>query len=340
MATESEGAERELDSTDSTITDKIVNFLVIGFLVICVGLIVVPLLFWSPDSSFWQVRGTYGDFFAGTFTAAALAFVAWSSYHQRKELALQRRELALQRQEFKKSVEVFEAQKQEMEEQNALNRNTEIARQRQILFDTAGNKYIREYAMRDLLAMGVKQFSNVDLSRLNFNGFNFHECNFLNTDLRKSNMDRANLTGAILVGADLSESIISDADLAGAILQRTDFRKSNLRKANLSGTDLMGAYLGAVDDEERKDKHFFLGADLTGADLRNANLTDCVLKLAELADADLRGANLAEVNFFQVGVGGAKIDLIWRGVIDGYHGKPLWYDAAGNEFTEDDFTKT
>ena len=57
-----------------------------------------------------------------------------------------------------------------------------------------------------------------------------------------------------------------------------------LRGADLSGADLRDANLSDA---------VLRGADLSGADLRDANLSDAVLRGADLRDANLRGAIIA-----------------------------------------------
>ncbi|MBN2359542.1 MAG: pentapeptide repeat-containing protein [Deltaproteobacteria bacterium] len=93
-------------------------------------------------------------------------------------------------------------------------------------------------------------------------------------DLASCNLRRARLDGANLVGFDLVRTSLARASLAEANLQR-----ANLRYAELSG-DLGGTDL----DTTRVFDPAWLGADLSGADLRGA----------ELCHADLRGARLTK----------------------------------------------
>ena len=70
---------------------------------------------------------------------------------------------------------------------------------------------------------------------------------------------------------------------------RADLRGANLSDANLSNADLRGA-------------------NLSDADLRNADLFGANLRDANLSDADLRGANLSDANLC-----GASIDqMMWN----------------------------
>ncbi|MEQ2789347.1 pentapeptide repeat-containing protein [Flavonifractor plautii] len=62
---------------------------------------------------------------------------------------------------------------------------------------------------------------------------------------------------------------------------------ANLRGANLSDADLRCANLFGAN---------LRGANLSDADLRGANLSDADLRCANLRDADLRGANLSDAD--------------------------------------------
>jgi uncharacterized protein YjbI with pentapeptide repeats len=128
-------------------------------------------------------------------------------------------------------VEVFEAQKKEMQEQTRLIRNTEIARQRQILFNPdlgKGGKYMREYAMRDLLEMGEKRFSNVNLTGLNFSGCDFRGC-----DLRHTNFTSCGLNDAKFKGADFNHAQLHRSNLVGADLAGGKFDKVQAENAKV-----------------------------------------------------------------------------------------------------------
>ena len=63
--------------------------------------------------------------------------------------------------------------------------------------------------------------------------------------------------------------------------------KETIKEANLSGADLSGADLSEANLRE---------ANLSGANLREANLRGANLSDADLREANLRGANLSEVN--------------------------------------------
>ena len=110
------------------------------------------------------------------------------------------------------------------------------------------------------------------------------------------------------------------------------------KRANLSGADLSGADLRSAD---------LSGANLSGADLRRADLSGANLSGADLRRADLSGANLSGAN-----LSGAKellsainfIDAHFERVVDGYivfktfggmYASPeSWKIEAGSVITE------
>lgn len=78
---------------------------------------------------------------------------------------------------------------------------------------------------------------------------------------------------------------------------RADLHGADLRCAYLSNADLSGAYLCCV----------YLGdADLSGADLREADLHGADLRYAHLSSANLSGANLSGADLKGTNLSGAK----------------------------------
>jgi hypothetical protein len=115
-------------------------------------------------------------------------------------------------------------------------------------------------------------------------------------------------------------------DFAGADLRGIDFTNvndltgANLREANLRGVELICAALRY--------------ANLTGADLREADLTDADLREANLTGADLREANLTDAILCEADLTGADLtgaDLTgadFTGV--NFTGAPDWQAAYFN----------
>ena len=75
---------------------------------------------------------------------------------------------------------------------------------------------------------------------------------------------------------------------------RANLRGASLRGASLSDADLRGANL--------------CDADLSGADLSDANLSDADLSGANLSDANLRGADLSDADLRDASLRGANLN--------------------------------
>jgi uncharacterized protein YjbI with pentapeptide repeats len=98
-------------------------------------------------------------------------------------------------------------------------------------------------------------------------------------------LSSAVLNGADLREADLSRATLSSARLIGAKLSRANLGSTNLVYANLSGADLTDANVGLSIDPlqgygadlvrtlPNGDIYLAGGADLTNADLKDANLS-------------------------------------------------------------------
>ena len=89
---------------------------------------------------------------------------------------------------------------------------------------------------------------------------------------------------------------------------RADLRGANLFGANLSDADLRGANLSDADLPGADLSCANLrGADLSGADLSCANLRGANLFGANLSDADLPGADLSGANLSDADLSGANL---------------------------------
>jgi len=87
-----------------------------------------------------------------------------------------------------------------------------------------------------------------------------------------------------------------------------DLSGANLRGADLSDADLRGANLrGANLSDADLSDANLRGADLSGANLRGANLSDADLSDADLSDANLRGANLSGANLSDADLSDANL---------------------------------
>jgi uncharacterized protein YjbI with pentapeptide repeats len=126
--------------------------------------------------------------------------------------------------------------------------------------------------------------------------------------LRDANLEDAVLSDTDLIEADLSEADLSHADLGGADLFTANLQEANLSNAHLAGADLSFARLKGADLskadltkeiwESRGGTtvpHARNDADMSYADLKNADLSDANLSGAKLTDTDLSDAHMSGV---------------------------------------------
>lgn len=159
--------------------------------------------------------------------------------------------------------------------------------------------------------LGAAKLNNADLSGANLTGANLSDADLLGASLRwallsDACLDLADLGAVRLDGANLSRAHLNRSKLDKAVLLRTilvgaELYQANLREAeigsnaDLSYADLSeanpsGSYLEYADLSEASLRN----ADLSNADLRGANLTGADLTEASLRNADLSKANLSE----------------------------------------------
>ncbi|MGH1402640.1 MAG: pentapeptide repeat-containing protein [Alphaproteobacteria bacterium] len=148
-----------------------------------------------------------------------------------------------------------------------------------------------------------------DLRYYHFTAIKAIEASFLNLDL--SNLA---LQSAILDGSDFRDAILQNADLRGCSLKGCKFTRANLR-----GIQLCPLKFDRKGNNNKLQRVDLSGSDLRFAQLQNADLRDAILmgvdfSHADLSNADLRRADLtgATINhtiFKNVLLEGAIIDF-------------------------------
>lgn len=120
-------------------------------------------------------------------------------------------------------------------------------------------------------------------------------------DMQGADLSGADLRGAKLSDADLSEAILTNAKLGETELNGAELSQANLFNADLGHADLQVARLVGANLAETDLRHARLkgrvdltGANLRDADMRNANLSDADLSRADLTDALLDGVTLSD----------------------------------------------
>jgi uncharacterized protein YjbI with pentapeptide repeats len=106
--------------------------------------------------------------------------------------------------------------------------------------------------------------------------------NFLNQD-----MSGIEMQSAVLDRADFRDCRLAHADLRGS-----SFKSAILTRANLSGANLSPLHFTNEDGKAWSQRVNLSGANLRYADLRNVNLSGAVLTDTDFSFADMTGANL------------------------------------------------
>jgi uncharacterized protein YjbI with pentapeptide repeats len=176
-----------------------------------------------------------------------------------------------------------------------------------------------------------QNLSELDLSNLRLERFNFRGALMSKVNLSGSRLNGADLRDADLTGADLSGAILDGSDLAGA-----DLTGATLAGATFAGISLIGAVLAGLD---------LAGADLTGcaaerANFAAANLAGAKLDRANLVQADFTGANLAGARLVGATLRSAQLDgakahgiVCYEADLTGVHG------SGGCDFSSGDFRR-
>ena len=187
-------------------------------------------------------------------------------------------------------------------------------------------------------AGSVPDFSGKDLSGLDLAGLDFKKAtltraNLFGADLTNADLSGANLSGALLDRVVLISTRLDGANLEGASLLRPSafstlaavggegpsFRSANMRgikmfgrftQVDFSGADLTGATCapfgktGYIEEIWRTE---LLGANFSSAKLKDANLTQVLLRFANLKGAILRGAILKDADLSGADLTGADV---------------------------------
>ena len=141
---------------------------------------------------------------------------------------------------------------------------------------------------------GGADLSNADLSLANLSymtlpGANLRHSQLHGTILATSNLSDADLSGASCIGTNFAGSLLSNANFSRAFLEYCDFSGQwVLEEKGQIVVGLLGATThlpGAVFNKTQIKDTTFSGADLAGADFKEAVLYRCVFTSATLKDA-------------------------------------------------------
>ncbi|WP_256977313.1 pentapeptide repeat-containing protein [Rhodococcus sp. RS1C4] len=138
-----------------------------------------------------------------------------------------------------------------------------------------------------ILEGGGLDFSDSDLSGMDFAGAEWTSAILDRTRLRGTYLSRAWLIDARLCGTDFNAANLRKADMHGCDARESIFVEAQLNRTDLSDADLRGADL----HDTNLTQAFFHATDLRGADLRGSSLGAYPTN-ANLAGAKIGGANL------------------------------------------------
>lgn len=163
------------------------------------------------------------------------------------------------------------------------------------------------------------------------------------SDFRGADLTGADLTSAMLQGADFTDAVLLNADLTNAIVRGSAWNNTTCPDGTNSNDDAKRTCLGhMVEDYWPVEAEGWLapmcpqsgpvgstlcapelyagvtvgpdgkscsgaGADLHGANLKQADFTGCDLSGADLSGADLEGASLLHANLAGADLSGAKL---------------------------------
>lgn len=130
-------------------------------------------------------------------------------------------------------------------------------------------------SFKSLYNVGIRNFSNCDLSGADLSNADLSETKLYDTNLGGTNLSNANLKGAKLYKANLKGALLYNANLYSATLSSADLSDADLSDADLNSALCAHANFHAAKLSAAK----LYGADLSHADLRNANLSNAIFSI-------------------------------------------------------------
>jgi uncharacterized protein YjbI with pentapeptide repeats len=125
---------------------------------------------------------------------------------------------------------------------------------------------------------------------------NLEFANLVQIEIESSgNFDNCNLAYSNFRGAKLSGIKLRKVILTGSILTQTKLRGVDLSGADLSGKNLPGSCVSLYENGANLSNADLSEANLTRANLSCTDLTRANFSRANLSDADLTGANLSQI---------------------------------------------
>jgi len=158
-----------------------------------------------------------------------------------------------------------------------------------------------------------KDLSKSDISEIDFTGKYLISTNLSNQDLTNKDLSGATLKGANLTGANLSHQDLSGKELQGILLKNADLSYVNLYNTTIGEVQKRPINPQLTMDEVKAMDIYFLRtdpsirADLSGANLKGANLTNAILDQINLSNADLTDVDISVRSLLGVNLSGVDL---------------------------------
>lgn len=167
-------------------------------------------------------------------------------------------------------------------------------------------QYLHGYLIGPGANLSSVRFQNLDLTKAKLQGVNF-----IYADLSGSDLTGVDLTGVNLTGVNLSGATLEGANLTNATMFELISDKIVGTPVNMpTNWRLIGGFIIGPRVNLR-------GANLTGLDLRNIDMTGVNLDVANLTGADLRGAKLTGGKIDGTNFTGAQLTNVITGNLTG-----------------------
>ncbi len=164
--------------------------------------------------------------------------------------------------------------------------------------------------LEELLKLHTKwvETAGKEGKRLNLSGYDLRDVN----DLRKHPLtallaQKTSFINLDLGNISLQSAILDKSDFRDCYMENIDLRGSSLKYTKLTRSNLQGAKLSPLQFKNKDGSIKLNRVDLSGADLRFANLKEIDLRDAILMGADLTYANLDNADLRRADLTGALI---------------------------------
>ncbi len=155
---------------------------------------------------------------------------------------------------------------------------------------------LTEAVIKKPILLGLKAKETVitraDLTDLSFRGAHFEQCTFMDLTMERADFSGANLTATAFIDVSGADAIFTGAVMKNVRVGRIE-RGTAFPRAKFVGADLSSANLR--------------GADLTGASFKEAILNQADLSSCKCSGADFEGARAVESRFIKTNLTDANL---------------------------------